>query len=152
MNPLDESRLFELVSSFRAAILRTEKSKLPISLSEFPVGSCGDASLLLARFLQEHGLGEASYVCGHLGPYSHAWLEVGEFQIDITADQFVSDPEKELWSGRPGDLWEGVMVTHDRSWHSKFEEQIRHSADLSLYDASSRAELEHYYREITGNL
>jgi hypothetical protein len=77
-------------------------------------------------------------VCGHLGPHSHAWLELGEFQIDITADQFVRDPEKELWSGRPGDLREGVIVTSDRSWHWKFEEQIRHSADLSLYDASSR--------------
>jgi len=81
----------------------------------------------------------------------NAWLELGEFQIDITADQFVRDPEKELWSGRPGDRREGVMVTSDRSWHWKFEEQIRHSADLSLYDASSQAELEHCYREITGN-
>jgi hypothetical protein len=26
-------------------------AKLPISLQEFPLGSCGDASLLLARFL-----------------------------------------------------------------------------------------------------
>jgi len=46
---------------------------------------------------------------GHLGPHSHAWLELGEFQIDITADQFVRDHEKELWGGRPGDLREGVM-------------------------------------------
>jgi hypothetical protein len=43
------------------------------------------------------------------------------------------------------------MVTSDRSWHWKFEEQIRHSADLGLYDASSQAELEPCYREITGN-
>jgi hypothetical protein len=49
-------------------------------------------------------------VCGHLGPYSHAWLELGEFQIDITADQFVRDPEKELWSGRPRDLRDDVAV------------------------------------------
>lgn len=152
MNPLDESRLVELVGSFRAAILRTEKSKLPISLSEFPVGSCGDASLLLARFLQEHGFGKASYVCGHLGPYSHAWLELDGLLIDITADQFARDPEKELWSGRPGDLRGGVMVTRDRGWHSKFEEQFRNPADLGLYDASSRAELEQYYCEITRNL
>ena len=84
--------------------------------------------------------------------YSHAWLELGEFLIDIAADQFLRDPEKESWSGRPGDLREGVMVTRDRSWHAKFEEQIRHSAELSPYDASSRAELEHCYREITCNL
>ena len=87
---------------------------------------------------------------GHLGPHSHTWLELGEFQIDITADQFVRDHEKELWGGRPGDLREGVMVTTDRSWRWKFEEQIRHSADLGLYDASSQGELEHCYREITG--
>ena len=42
------------------------------------------------------------------------------------------------------------MVTTDRSWRWKFEEQIRHSADLGLYDASSQGELEHCYREITG--
>ena len=33
-------------------------------------------------------------MCGHLGPHSHAWLEFGEFQIDITADQFVRDHER----------------------------------------------------------
>ena len=44
------------------------------------------------------------------------------------------------------------MVTRYRSWHSKFEEQFRHSAYLSLHNASTRAELEHCYREITGNL
>jgi hypothetical protein len=44
------------------------------------------------------------------------------------------------------------MVTRDKRWHAKFEEQIRHSADLSLYDASSRAEIERCYRNIIRNL
>jgi hypothetical protein len=101
MKESDVERLQSLATSFRAAILRGEKNRLPISLSEFPVGPCGYACLLLARFLQDHGFGDAVYICGHLGPYSHAWLELEEFQIDITADQFVRDPEKEFWSGLP---------------------------------------------------
>jgi hypothetical protein len=127
--PPNESRLAELAISFRTAIVRTDRNRL---------------------FRCENSPWVPMY--GHLGPHSHAWLELGEFQIDITADQFVRDHEKELWGGRAGELREGVMVTSDRSWHWKFEEQIRHSADLSLYDASSQAELEPCYREITGNL
>jgi hypothetical protein len=119
---------------------------------EIPRGSCGDASLLLARFLRDHGFGEAAYVCGHLGPYSHAWLELEGFQIDITADQFVRDPKKRLLSGRPRELREGVIVTTDRNWHANFDERLRHSADISQYDASTRTELEHYYGEITANV
>jgi hypothetical protein len=77
---------------------------------------------------------------------------LGSFRLTLPPIQFVRDPEKELWSGHPGDLREGVIVTSDGSWQWKFEEQIRHSADLSLYDTLVQAELEHCYREITGNL
>ncbi|OPZ87669.1 MAG: hypothetical protein BWY74_03344 [Firmicutes bacterium ADurb.Bin419] len=39
------------------------------------MGSCGDASLLLGKYLDEMGLGQFDYVCGELGRQSHAWLE-----------------------------------------------------------------------------
>ena len=64
---------------------------------------------------------------------------LGSFRLTLPPISSFARSRKELWSGRPGELREGVMVTSDRSWHWKFEEQIRHSADLSLYDASSRA-------------
>lgn len=121
METCDETRLRELALSFRNAILRTKKDRLPSSLRDFPLGSCGDACLLLARFLKDHGFGDATYIWGRRGPYSHAWLEFEGFQVDITADQFVSDPENKLWIGSPQEIKDGVIVTADKSWHELFD-------------------------------
>jgi len=81
--------------------VRTDRNRLPISLWEFPLGSCGDACLLLARFLQEHGFGEATYVHMCAVTWGHTLMHgsnLGSFRLTFTAGQFVRDPEKELWS------------------------------------------------------
>lgn len=145
-------RLRALVNSFRTAIVRTDRSKLPISLRDFPAGSCGDACLLLAKFLDEAGCGLATYVAASRGPYSHAWLELGGLQIDISADQFFRDPEKLLWTGRPLELRDGVIVSTDRTWHAGFDDESRHLADIRYYDARTQAILNHAYREILANI
>src|SRR5260370_31507276 len=145
-------RLRTLVNSFRTAILRTDKNKLTISFRDFPAGSCGDACLLLAKFLDDAGYGLATYVAGSRGPYSHAWLELGGLQIDITADQFVCDPEKLLWTGQPLELQDGVIVSTDRTWHAGFDDESRHSADIRSYGARTQAILSHSYLEILANI
>lgn len=67
--------LRELSLQFRNAIIKYGIKRLPISFHGFPMGSCGDASLLLGKYLDEMGLGQFDYVCGEIGRQSHAWLE-----------------------------------------------------------------------------
>ena len=105
--------LKELCSQFRNAIITYGIKKLPISFHEFPSGSCGDASLLLGKYLEEMGLGQFNYVCGQLRRQSHAWLEKDGIIVDITADQFDGVTHE-------------VIVTDNNDFHKQFEEDFRH--------------------------
>ena len=109
----DISYLRELSLQFRNAIIKHGIKKLPISFHEFPRGSCGDASLLLGKYLDEMGLGQFDYVCGELGRQSHAWLEKDGVIVDITADQF-------------DDVTAEVIVADNSSFHIRFEEDFKH--------------------------
>lgn len=71
---------------FRLAIEGTEKESLSAGLRRFPWGACGDASLLLARYLQDRGFGPCVILRSEQP--SHIWLRSGDLIIDITADQF----------------------------------------------------------------
>lgn len=72
--------------------MRTPKTTLPITLQDFPHGSCGDATLLLGHYLTAQGHGEFRYYFGWRCGKSHAWLQAGSVIVDITGDQFdVSD-------------------------------------------------------------
>jgi hypothetical protein len=71
---------------FGEAILRADRSRLPITLQSFPHGACGDASLLLGEFLAAHGYTRCAYVSGALTHdrhfQSHAWLDVDGIIVD----------------------------------------------------------------------
>lgn len=109
----------------------------------FPRGCCQFASRILGLYLiRELKLVPVEIVCNgtrylqdKLDEFdrpveqSHAWLEVGGFIIDITADQFY-------------DCDEQVIVTVDRSWHDGFAGQTRHSEDDIL--GSNDYTQEHY--------
>lgn len=137
--PLQEL-LFQLAHRFREAILRSNPrvSRL-VSLREFPRGACGDASLLLAKYLQVKGCGRSHYVLGKRGGRTHAWLQLEKFTIDITADQFEDQDA-------------GVIVSTDSAWHSSFQGKIQNVADFCLYDKRSAFELTTAYEAITGCL
>ncbi len=109
----DISYLRELSLQFRKAIIKYGIKKLPISFHEFPMGSCGDASLLLGKYIDEMGFGQFDYVCGEHGRQSHAWLEKDGIIVDITADQFVG-------------VTEAIIVTDNNDFHKRFEEDSRH--------------------------
>lgn len=117
----DVNKLSELAAVFRAAIMACDPKSLPIALQGFPRGACGDAALLLAKYLQENGCGEFDYVEGEKEGRSHAWLQRGKVIIDITADQFEDQDTP-------------VIVTQDHSWHSGFDGQVRHVAGFCIYD------------------
>lgn len=126
---------------FRAALERCDRNLLPIALQDFPNGSCGDAALLLAKYLQKSGLGRFDYVCGtlykdgELGFQSHAWLQREDVIVDITADQF-------------DEVQEPVLITRDHSWHKHFEEKSRHVADYENYDPEARASFSAAYENV----
>lgn len=119
------NELKELASAFRAALEIADHSLLPITLQAFPHGACGDASLLLAKFLEEHGHGQFDYMLGWRGDASHAWLQRGSLVVDVTADQF-------------DEIREPVIVCEGSPWHSTLAGEIEHVADFTLYDPNTR--------------
>lgn len=96
----------------------------------FPRGTCSDASLLLGVYLQREGYDEITYISGNRGKRSdgswtsHAWLEIGNIVVDITAGQF--DEISTDW-----------IVLHDSMWHQSFEIQLRISIKEQLKGAPS---------------
>ncbi|WP_404351689.1 hypothetical protein LG324_03010 [Phycicoccus jejuensis] len=128
-------------AAFRAAI--EETIPRPVGLDAFPKGACGDTCEMLADFLRSRSLGDPTYVTGLSEDHarSHAWLEIDDLIIDITADQF-------------GDVEEQVIVTTDRSWHeSRFPSVGRHRpAGLAHWDGLTHAEVEDYYSKLEKTL
>lgn len=132
--------LLRLAHRFRCAILRSNpRTGRLITLRDFPVGACGDASLLLAKYLQVNGCGRPLYVVGKRNGLVHAWLQLGDLTIDITADQF-------------DDQDAGVIVSAESAWHLSFNGKIYSVADFCLYDQLSAFELTKAYKVITRSL
>jgi hypothetical protein len=80
---------------FRNAFEEYASTSRDSSIQRFPHGCCKTASILLARYLDELGFGRAELVANAFrqpsGGETHAWLRLGGWDIDITADQFNSD-------------------------------------------------------------
>lgn len=117
MDTNEINMLRNLCLAFRSAILKSNKGALITSLHKFPYGACSDSSLLLARYLIKRGYKNVQYVSGKKADIennvylSHAWLELNEYIIDITIDQF-------------GDINEPVLITTDRQIHDMFDNDI----------------------------
>jgi hypothetical protein len=140
MNDQLRERIFHLASSFRLQILRSGPGDSPLAtLREFPRGACGDASLLLAKYLQVNRCGLPFFVLGNRHHHSHAWLQLLDYTIDITADQFADQDA-------------GVIVTTDSSWHCAFNGKIHNVADFCLYDRHTVYQLTRAYEAITRSL
>lgn len=117
----DLSRLQDHAVRFRCAIESCDKSSLPVTFEHFPRGACGDATLLLAKFLEESGLGQFNYVLGDRNGSSHAWLENGDVVVDITADQFPDMPHP-------------VVAAYKSKWHAAFCGEVQNVANFDIYD------------------
>lgn len=128
-------KILKLATTFRKGLERNKHILTLPTLENFPKGSCGDASLLLARFLNESGCGNFDYVLGQRNNHSHAWLEQRDLIIDITADQFNDNRNK-------------VIVTTDNYWHKKFNGRIEHIADINRYDDYTKRVLLENYNKI----
>lgn len=121
---------------FRDAIVRAGKGVL-LTLDNFPFGSCGDASILLAEYLEELGYGSFDYVCGSRNDSSHAWIEKDGMIVDITLDGF---PENK----------ETVFVGIEHPWHDQFCEDPYRIDNIRIdrWDPHTRANLTRAYHII----
>lgn len=141
---MDEIEVRRLAQRFRRAIEEGTPLAHDIVFERFPAGSCGDAALLLGRYLREHGARDIRYVLGgrrsgdNWG--SHAWLLVGGLIVDITADQFdeVDAP---------------VIVAATSAWHAAWEID-RHGGpgDYRKYDDRTVAHLDALYARLMERL
>jgi hypothetical protein len=137
------TRLRDVALNFRTGIEQCDRRSLPITFEDFPQGACGDASLLLGKYLHNRGFGSFQYVCGIRRQldekHEHAWLRQGAVIIDITADQFV-------------EIHEPIIVTTDHRWHDTFSLRNQHEADYELYDDSTKDMFANAYRRIVANI
>lgn len=126
--------------SFRKAIQSMPIDELPSSsfFESFPRGCCGDTSHLFAKYLASKGI-ESYYVWGLKGNQSHAWLEVDDIIIDLTADQFVEVSEE-------------VIVTTNRKWHSQFNVQDKYLSDFENFNDYNATRLTKIYSNISNRI
>lgn len=85
-------RIYDIASTFRAAIQNAVQAGKIREMATFPRGCCSYASDLLQRYLFEQGI-ITYYISGQYGSgweaESHAWLETEDgIIIDITGDQY----------------------------------------------------------------
>ena len=104
-----------LVAEFRAALDQINWATMPIGFKNFPSGTCGDISDILAEHLYLQGIENIEYVCGKNENGTHAWLEIDGFAVDVTADQFDGITDR-------------FLIQSPKIWHSIFEERDRRTA------------------------
>ena len=134
----DEDRVRELAVRFRKAILKCVRTELPLSLADFPTGSCADASMLLGTYFKDNGINGFILIKGKRGEgnslETHYWLEKGDILVDITADQF-EDTNEEV-----------VITETDSRRYGTFDKSILQEADYRMIAARDvRAHLEAVY-------
>ena len=130
-------RLRTHVRTFRAAHERWSSRETHPWTSDFPEGQCGNASRLLARYLTELGYSDIHIVSGASREdpkggqrFTHAWLKVGRYVVDITCDQFAD---------HPGDF----VFAEETRFHNSFTGQT-----LTPYRDQPPHPLESRYQEI----
>jgi hypothetical protein len=131
----DADTIRQLATDFRQAIKRCPCGNLPIAFRDFPHGACGDATLLLAKYLEDSGHTGFVYVLGMRNGGSHAWLRRDRLVVDITADQFE-------------DQNRSVIVEMESKWHELFDldaEDKQDPSDFEAYDQATAAMLRKAY-------
>lgn len=125
-------RIERSAEAFRSAMNIADRSTWGDEFEHFPLGACGDSSLMLGEFLFELGCGTFEYFSGDCDGWHHAWIENGGVIVDITGDQF---PE----FGKP------VYVGRDRTWHSRYTINTTHMARLNVFGPDVERKLRRIY-------
>lgn len=77
----------EIATQLRISILAVPAHLRPIQYQEFPRGACGSTSRLLATCLTRANFENVAFRSGKFGRYSHAWVQIQDVIVDVTADQ-----------------------------------------------------------------
>lgn len=139
LQELDLDRIKHLAGQFRKAIEACDQAHLPSTFQDFPAGACGDATLLLGKFLEQNGFGHFDYVFGAQAGKTHAWLQKADLFVDITADQFADNDHR-------------VIVEYASAWHNLFQEELKYTADFENYGDVMRDEFRAAYNIIAARL
>lgn len=114
-----KEKLKVLAENFNNAIFKVKKAELlPMQMSRYPRGCCGDVAILLGTYLVENGYTDVAYICGTKiceethSEESHAWLTSNGLIIDITFSQFE-------------EIVEEITVTEKSSWHDLWVQEIQ---------------------------
>ena len=130
------------ISAIKAAN-RDNRLSFMKTLNKFPKGSCGDASLLLGKYLIENGF-EPKYKNGKNGKYegndvkSHAWLELNDIIIDITARQFDQN----------NNLENCYYIGKINDFYKSFKNPEENYIDFSRYDRTTCDNLNNAYNVV----
>jgi len=128
-----------LVAQFRAALDKIDWAKMPIGFKNFPSGTCGDISDILAEHLDSHDIDNIVYVCGENENGTHAWLEIDGYAVDVTADQFDEITDK-------------FLIQSPEVWHSIFEEIDRRTAGYNNMHGPAIPDIMRVHNEINKQL
>jgi hypothetical protein len=129
--------LTELVSDFRRRLESYNRDD-GLSLQSFPGGACGDASILLAYHLGNHGFGPYRYVVGRKGQSTHVWLCDSNHIIDITADQFE-------------DFDDPTFIGPASTWHDQLDGEDKHEASISVWGRDFELRYQTAYKALTSD-
>ena len=118
--------LAEVVRLATIEVLKTPSFKYYDAI-EFPYGLCGVMSRTLGVILKEKYPNVAiEYVCGERNGQSHAWIELKQYIVDITCEQFDEINESVC-----------VCFTSGSKFHLSFKNQIRRkitNEDCQFYE------------------
>lgn len=130
--------LLRLCTNFREMILSLDQKNKPSVLKDFPIGSCGITCILLSQYIEDNTKKRCLYVAGEKSDgFSHAWLVVGKFIVDITADQFL-------------DCSQQVIVTKNSMWHKQFKKINSHIVNIDAYQEQSFIYWSYYNTILSG--
>lgn len=135
----------QIALRMRRAIEAVPREHLPLPMSSFPAGACGDATLLLGAYLVDCGYFDFLYVSADRGSHednswtSHAWLARERLVIDITADQFPDAPS-------------AVIVADPSIWHEQFEIESKMSSDFRTWSGKGIDHLRVMYARMRSSL
>lgn len=93
---MTDQQIKSLSIKYRTAIEIAHNNGLflhDIGFDDFPTGSCGDASYLLAEYLRREGV-ETIWYSAERGKWSHAWLVVRDRRVKNPTSRTFSWPEE----------------------------------------------------------
>lgn len=132
--------LEEFVHDFDEAV-KVCVPHLGSQFTNYPRGSCGAASEILAECLAVQGFGRFAYVSGLDRDQSHAWLEKDGLIVDVTSGQFEDSPEnitisrKSIWHKKFYDL----VVVPDGSFRSWGDQAVESAVSYQIISAELRS-------------